>query len=177
MCTSARWRVKGRFPLHWSSRTPTAADTGLLLGAALAVCRTAAVLSGSERNRCSAVPWGRLGGYSAVRRKHARRRDHMRRAASEAPAKPWWDDFPKTDRQPEPKQEFCTLTLAHDLALVCFVWRMTGDDRYASVRERAVTWAGYPPGGRSSPQQGVGLPDVSLSGAAGRRDPARRAAR
>ena len=64
--------------------------------------------------------------------------------------KAWWDDFPATDTRGEPKQEFHTI--ARDLALVCFVWRMTGEAKYASVKERAVTWAGYPPGGRASPE-------------------------
>jgi hypothetical protein len=29
---------------------------------------------------------------------------------------------------------------------------MTGDDRYAGVKSRAMTWASYPPGGRASPE-------------------------
>jgi len=64
--------------------------------------------------------------------------------------KPWWDDFPKTDREDEPEQAF--YRIAGDLATVCFVWRMTGDARYAGVKERAVTWASYPSGGRASPE-------------------------
>ena len=64
--------------------------------------------------------------------------------------KPWWRDFPATDRAAEPRQEF--YTIARDLATVCFVWRMTGEDRYAGVKSRAVMWASYPPGGRASPE-------------------------
>jgi len=64
--------------------------------------------------------------------------------------KPWWSDFPLTDLAAEPAQEF--YAIAQDLATVCFVWRMTADDRYAGVRSRAVTWASYPPGGRASPE-------------------------
>ena len=76
--------------------------------------------------------------------------EHMVRQADGIVQKDWWDDFPETDRQPEPKQAF--YTIAGDLATVAFVWRMTGDDKYAGVRERAVTWASYPPGGRASPE-------------------------
>jgi len=74
----------------------------------------------------------------------------MRRQADAIMQKSWWRDFPATDRTPEPRQEF--YTIAGDLATVCFVWRMTGDDRYAGVKSRAVTWASYPPGGRASPE-------------------------
>ena len=76
--------------------------------------------------------------------------DYMRTQADRIMQKPWWDAFPATDREPEPKQEF--YTIAHDLAMVAFVWRMTGEAKYAGVVERAVTWASYPPGGRASPE-------------------------
>ena len=77
--------------------------------------------------------------------------EYMRQQADAVLAKPWWDDFPKTDRDPEkPKQSF--YTIAGDLALVCFVWRVIGDDKYAGVKESAVTWASYPPRGRASPE-------------------------
>ncbi|MBM4024364.1 MAG: DUF4962 domain-containing protein [Planctomycetes bacterium] len=75
---------------------------------------------------------------------------HLRRQADAILQKPWWNRFPATDRAAEPTQEF--YTIAQDLATVCFVWRMTGDDRYAGVKSRAVTWASYPPGGRASPE-------------------------
>ena len=65
-------------------------------------------------------------------------------------AQPWWSDFPATDREAEPERAF--YRIAEDLATVAFAWRITGDDRYAGVVERAVTWASYPPGGRSSPE-------------------------
>ena len=74
----------------------------------------------------------------------------MRRQADQIMQKHWWRDFPATDRAAEPEQEF--YTIARDLATVCFVWRMTSDDRYAGVKSRAVTWASYPPGGRASPE-------------------------
>ncbi|MCK5801912.1 MAG: heparinase II/III family protein, partial [Lentisphaeria bacterium] len=54
------------------------------------------------------------------------------------------------DLQDKPRQSF--YTIAADLAMVCFVWRMTEDAKYAGVKERAVIWAGYPPGGRASPE-------------------------
>jgi hypothetical protein len=76
--------------------------------------------------------------------------DFMSRQADQIMQKPWWRDFPVTDRTNEPRQEF--YTIAGDLATVCFVWLMTGDDRYAGVKPRAVMWASYPPGGRASPE-------------------------
>ncbi len=76
--------------------------------------------------------------------------DFMRRQADQIMQKSWWRDFPATDRTAEPRQEF--YTIAGDLATVCFAWRMTGDDRYAGVKSRAVMWASYPPGGRASPE-------------------------
>lgn len=76
--------------------------------------------------------------------------DWMKARADEIMQKDWWVNFPKTDREEEPKEEF--YQIAGDLTLVCFVWRMTQDDRYAGVKERALIWAGYPPGGRASPE-------------------------
>ena len=76
--------------------------------------------------------------------------DSMQRQADRVLERPWWDDFPKSDREDEPKTAF--YVIAHDLALVAFVYRMTDDAKYAGVIERAATWAGYPPGGRSSPE-------------------------
>ncbi|MFO8078783.1 MAG: DUF4962 domain-containing protein [Armatimonadota bacterium] len=74
----------------------------------------------------------------------------MRQAADSVLEKPWWDDFPETDRADEPEQAF--YRIAHDLAMVAFVWRITEDDRYSGVIDRAVTWASYPAGGRASPE-------------------------
>ncbi|MHC4192182.1 MAG: DUF4962 domain-containing protein [Planctomycetota bacterium] len=74
----------------------------------------------------------------------------MRLQANQIMQKRWWSSFPATDRTSNPAQEF--YTIAGDLATVCFVWRMTGDDKYAGVKSRAVTWASYPPGGRASPE-------------------------
>jgi hypothetical protein len=74
----------------------------------------------------------------------------MRQQADRVLAAPWWNDFPKTDREDEPRTGF--YAIAHDLALVAFVHCMTDDEKYAGVKERAVAWASYPPGGRSSPE-------------------------
>ncbi|MGI5820225.1 MAG: DUF4962 domain-containing protein [Armatimonadota bacterium] len=76
--------------------------------------------------------------------------EYMRRQADSTLEQPWWADFPETDRAEEPTRAF--YLIAQDLATVAFVWKVTGDDRYAGVIERAVTWASYPPGGRASPE-------------------------
>ncbi len=75
---------------------------------------------------------------------------YMRGQADNVLAKDWWANFPETDRDQEPSQAF--YRIAQDLATVAFVWQMTGEEKYAGVVERAVTWASYPPGGRASPE-------------------------
>lgn len=76
--------------------------------------------------------------------------DKMKEDADNILQKSWWNNFPKTDRDKEPEQQF--YTIAHDLALVCFVWRITDDPKYTKVKDHALTWASYPPGGRASPE-------------------------
>ncbi len=75
---------------------------------------------------------------------------YLQRRADGILQQPWWEDFPQTDRTEEPERDF--YRIAEDLAVVAFVWKITEDDRYAGVVERAVTWASYPPGGRASPE-------------------------
>ena len=74
----------------------------------------------------------------------------MKGDAEEILNKPWWSNFPKTDRDSKPEQEF--YQIAKDIVTVCFVWRMTNNPKYAGVKERALTFASYPPGGRASPE-------------------------
>jgi len=76
--------------------------------------------------------------------------ERMRGLADRTLERPWWADFPPTDREEQPERDF--YRIAEELATVAFVWRVTGDDRYSGVVERAVTWASYPPGGRASPE-------------------------
>ena len=40
--------------------------------------------------------------------------------------------MPQTDHEPEPREPF--YKIAHDLALVAFVWRLSGEARYAGVK-------------------------------------------
>ncbi len=89
--------------------------------------------------------------------------DYMRRKAEATLGKAWWKNFPKSDKETEPEQEF--YTIAEELVNVCFLWKLTGDERYAGVKERALTLASYPPGGRSSPQTlgGDGAEDATQS--------------
>ena len=75
--------------------------------------------------------------------------------------KSWWNNFPETDTQKFPEQDF--YTIAEDLVTVCFVWKITGENKYAGVKERAITFASYPPGGRASPRGlgGDGVEDAT----------------
>jgi len=74
----------------------------------------------------------------------------LQKAAEAIVLSDWWQDFPTTDRADKPEKPFHTI--AADLATVAFVWRISGDDRYAGVKDRAVTFASYPQGGRASPE-------------------------
>jgi len=65
----------------------------------------------------------------------------------------WWNDFPETDDEPAP-EEF--VRIARDLALAAFLWVMTEEPKYAGVKERAITLASYPRGGRASPERAGG---------------------
>ena len=75
--------------------------------------------------------------------------EYMRRVADAALRSSWWRDFPQNDRERAPVPY---IKIAHDLVVVAFVWLMTGEEKYAGVKERAVTFASYPKGGRSSPE-------------------------
>jgi len=61
----------------------------------------------------------------------------------------WWRNFPKTDSEPA-SETF--VRMARNLTLVAFLWVMTADSKYEGVKERAVTLASYPRGGRTSPE-------------------------
>ena len=62
---------------------------------------------------------------------------------------PWWDRVPESDREPAVEKY---LTMARGLALVAFVWRLSGEERFSGVKERALRMARYPKGGRASPE-------------------------
>ena len=73
----------------------------------------------------------------------------IRDRAKQAMASDWWRDFPATDTKPA---QASFLSIAHDLCHVAFLLRLTGEKQYAGVIERAAVLAGYPKGGRSSPE-------------------------
>jgi hypothetical protein len=147
------WRVVyevGSSRIRWSkirsfviAEDATAWDRSKLADPGLAQMGHPRILFNSQNiNRIRQLANGYVGSKAAL--------DFMRRQADQIMQKRWWHDFPATDRTATPEQEF--YTIARDLATVCFVWRMTGDDRYADIKSRAVTWASYPPGGRASPE-------------------------
>ena len=65
----------------------------------------------------------------------------------------WYANMPETDKDPA---EVGYVEMGHDLVAVAFCWRVTGDERYAGVKDRAMKMAMYPRGGRSSPQDAGG---------------------
>jgi len=75
--------------------------------------------------------------------------ERMRRTADETLGEAWYRDFPANDTEEAPEIFY---RMAQHLCTVAFMYRVTGDSRYASVKDRAVTFASYPKGGRSSPE-------------------------
>ncbi|HIE52294.1 MAG TPA: DUF4962 domain-containing protein [Armatimonadetes bacterium] len=75
--------------------------------------------------------------------------EEMRRQADAALQTEWWRNFPSHDREPAPEP---FLRLAQKLVVVAFAWQLYQDPKYAGVKERAVTLASYPKGGRASPE-------------------------
>jgi len=61
----------------------------------------------------------------------------------------WYINFPASDKEPV-QEEF--YLLARGLCYVAFMYRLTGEEKYASVKSRALTLASYPRGGLSSPE-------------------------
>ncbi len=75
--------------------------------------------------------------------------DGIRARADRVLETDWYQNMPTTDTEP---LDYGWVEASAALARVAFVWRVTGDDKYAGVKDRAVTMARYPKGGRSSPQ-------------------------
>jgi len=79
--------------------------------------------------------------------------ERIRRDADEALQSDWWDHIPESDRAPAPIRY---IDIARELVNVAFCWRVTGEAKYAGVKERALRFARYPKGGRASPEHAGG---------------------
>jgi len=75
--------------------------------------------------------------------------EHIRETADETLALDWYRNFPKTDENEAPELYY---RMASKLCYVAFMYRVSGEDKYKSVVERAVTFASYKKGHRSSPE-------------------------
>ncbi|MCD6365477.1 MAG: DUF4962 domain-containing protein, partial [Planctomycetes bacterium] len=75
--------------------------------------------------------------------------DQMRQAADATIAAPWYVNFMKSDKE-EGGGPF--YHMAKKLCNVAFIYKLTGEKKYAGVIDRAVTVASWPSGGRSSPE-------------------------
>lgn len=75
--------------------------------------------------------------------------DHIRKGADAVLRTGWYRDFPASDAEPAAER---FVTIAHGLCCVAFMRRLSGEAKYASVVERAATFAAYSKGGRSSPE-------------------------
>ncbi len=68
----------------------------------------------------------------------------------------WWNNFPKTDnlgRQPQNRAEKVRdIGILKDLTNVAYVYRLTGDQKYAGALPRIITMASWPRGGLLSPE-------------------------
>jgi len=85
--------------------------------------------------------------------------EEIRKRADKALTEDWYVHFPATDRENATRAFH---SMARDLSFVAFMHRMTGDEKYASVKQRALTLASYPIGGLSSPEPfGEGIEDTT----------------
>jgi len=75
--------------------------------------------------------------------------DALRAEADETIDQGWYGNFPANDRDEAPA---LFLHMAQRLCGVAFMYRVTGEGKYASVKSRALALASYPKGGRSSPE-------------------------
>jgi len=75
--------------------------------------------------------------------------ERIRVIADETLEAQWYGDFPDSDSDEAPELFY---RMAHSLCYVAFMYRLTGEEKYASVIPPAVTFASYPKGGRSSPE-------------------------
>jgi len=75
--------------------------------------------------------------------------ERIREIADGTVESPWYRNFPDNDREEAPELFY---RMAQRLCYVAFMYRMTGEEKYASVKSRALTFASYPKGGRSSPE-------------------------
>ena len=67
--------------------------------------------------------------------------------------KPWWGDFPKSDRESESDYDEVGFgKIGFGLATVSFAWQLTGDKRFFKAKDHFLTLAQYPKGGRASPE-------------------------
>jgi hypothetical protein len=79
--------------------------------------------------------------------------EQLQLRADEVVQSDWYAHMPETDTEPI---DIGYVTMGHDLATVAFCWRVTGEPKYAGVKDRALKMALYPRGGRSSPQAAGG---------------------
>ncbi|MFT5367830.1 MAG: hypothetical protein ACI8V2_002791 [Candidatus Latescibacterota bacterium] len=83
----------------------------------------------------------------------------MQEEAIETIASTWWQNgLPKTDQQSAPEKYY---RIADKLVQVAFVYNITQDEKYARVKEHALTFARYPKGGLSSPEGAGGEKDAN----------------
>jgi len=77
----------------------------------------------------------------------------LRRQTERATKRPWWREFPETDRRDEsPYEEAQWASIGRDLAAASFAYRMTADERFARSKQLALALASLPKGGLSSPE-------------------------
>lgn len=84
----------------------------------------------------------------------------LTRRAGNIIAKPWWQDgFVENDRKDpslnhvKQREYGNTLTrMCHSVTLVAFMWKLTGDPRYAKARDYLLRVASWPRGGLTSPE-------------------------
>lgn len=122
---------------------------------------------GQAAEAIKALPRPRLGppegdwtGFAAATREDELRATLFTReqeAAERAVASDWWSGLPSSDAPPADaklarRDVLRFHEIARGIAAAAFVWRVTGDERYAAVKDRLVDFSKYPPGGLSAPE-------------------------
>ncbi len=154
------WRV-GYEPQEEGGRTQWSAVRAFTVGAdAVAwdrtlIRRAAAILAAKKHPRFGPAD----GDWTAWRRRLAASEptaawlDHLLRRAGRATRRPWWNDFPSSDRPGKTKYDERDFTgIGFEIAAAAVAHRLTGKVKYTRAKDLAVALARFPKGGLSSPE-------------------------
>jgi len=144
------WRVgykAGKQPVRWSAvRSFTLADDAVVwdrsrFGETLDAVHGHPRILFNRANRAAVLGIRTRNEYSDVLAKK------IINEANATLKKQWYRRFPKTDKKP-----MVYMSYSAAMVNVGFAYMLTGDEKYAGVKDRLVTMASWPKGGYSSPE-------------------------